>query len=327
MANLNKESESIPLIVLAGPTAAGKSALALHVARLLKTDIISADSAQVYKRLNIGTAKPTAFEQQEVNHHLIDLVNPDQSFSAADYQKAAQRVIDLLCEANKLPFMVGGTGLYIRAVTDSYAFGKKGSSIPLRESLAAEAEVKGLETLYNRLADVDPAAAAKIHPNDRRRIIRALEVFILEGKPISEQVSGTECSESPYLVKTFCLSMDRENLYDRIEKRVDQMLANGFLEEVESLKHDGYNSEDPGMQILGYRQLLNYLESTATWDDTVAEIKKQTRNLAKRQLTWFRRIKDIIWLDAGNEDNLLKNAEIICNAVKELTPSRANYNF
>lgn len=327
MANFKIVGESIPLIVLAGPTAVGKSALAMHMARLLSTDIISADSAQVYRRLNVGTAKPTAFEQQEVNHHLIDLVNPDQPFSAADYQRAAQKVIDLLCKTNILPFMVGGTGLYIRAVTDSYAFGKKGSSIPLRETLSTEAEVKGLETLYDRLTEVDPAAAARIHPNDRRRIIRALEVYILEGRPISEQVSGTECSGSPYLVKTFCLTMDRDSLYDRIERRVDHMLANGFLEEVKSLKHDGYSSGDPGMQILGYRQLLNYLENAATWDDTVAEIKKQTRNLAKRQLTWFRRIKDVIWLDAGNGDNLLKNAEIICNAVKELTPSRANYNF
>jgi len=326
MTNFKKESDPIPLIVLAGPTAVGKSALAMHMARLLGTDIISADSAQVYRRLNIGTAKPSAPEQQEINHHLIDLVNPDQPFSAADYQRAAQRVIDLLFKANKLPFMVGGTGLYIRAVTDSYAFGKKGSSIPLRESLSAEAEMKGLETLYNRLAVVDPAAASKIHPNDRRRIIRALEVYILEGRPISEQVSSTECANSPYLVKTFCLTMDRDYLYERIESRVDQMLASGFLEEVKSLKCDGYNSADPGMQILGYRQLVNYLENATTWDDTVAEIKKQTRNLAKRQLTWFRRIKGITWLDAGNKDNLLKNAEIIYNAVKELSPFRANYN-
>ena len=327
MANFKEEYKLTPLVVLAGPTAVGKSALAFHLARLLSTDIISADSAQVYRYLNIGTAKPTEFEQQEVNHHLIDLVNPDLPFSAADYQRAAQRVINSLWEAGKLPFMVGGTGLYIRAVTDSYAFGKKGSSMPLREALSTEAEVKGLETLYNRLTEVDPAAAARIHPNDRRRIIRALEVYILEGKPISEQVSGTECSGSPYLVKTFCLTMDRDILYDRIERRVDQMLANGFLEEVKFLKQEGYNSEDPGMQILGYRQLLNYLESTTTWDDTVAEIKKQTRNLAKRQLTWFRRIKDVTWLEANGEDNLLKNAEIICNTVKELTPSRANYNF
>ncbi len=327
MPGLKKEHKPIPLVVLAGPTAVGKSALAIRLARLLNTDIISADSAQVYRGLDIGTAKPTEQEQQEVNHHLIDLVNPDRPYSAADYQKAAQNVIDMVFKAGRLPFIVGGTGLYIRAVTDSYAFGNKGASMALREALSAEAEEKGLEILYNRLADVDSTAAARIHHNDRRRIIRALEVYILEGKPISEQVSGTECSGSPYLVKIFCLTMDRDNLYDRIERRVDQMLASGFLEEVKSLKHNGYSSDDPGMQILGYRQLFNYLENAATWDDTIAEIKKQTRNLAKRQLTWFRRIKGITWLEANDKNNLLKNTEIICSAVKELVPSRANYNF
>jgi tRNA dimethylallyltransferase len=322
-----QEQHVIPLIVLAGPTAVGKSALAMNLARLLKTDIISADSAQVYKGLDIGSAKPTEQEQQEISHHLIDLVNPDQPYSAADYQQAAEIAITKLWKAGRLPFMVGGTGLYIRAVTDSYAFGKKGASMALRESLSAEADEKGLKMLYERLMEVDPRAAGRIHPNDRRRIIRALEVYILEGKPISEQVTGTERSDSPYVTKIFCLSMDRDLLYEKIDRRVDQMLAKGFLEEVRGLKHKGYSSKDPGMQILGYRQLLSFLEDETTLDDTVAEIKKQTRNLAKRQLTWFRRIEGVTWLEANDEENLLKNTEIICTAVKELTPSRANYNF
>ena len=320
----DKSSENIPLLIMAGPTAVGKSALALELATKLKTDIISADSAQVYRSLNIGTAKPTAKEQKYVKHHLINLVNPDQHFSVADYQKLAAPTIKLLHQQGKMPFMVGGTGLYIRAVTDYYAFGKKGGDPTLRKELEFRAANDGIIKLYEALQRVDPAAAAKIHPHDQRRIIRALEVYELEGKPISIQNVETRLRSSPYKTLFFGLNMERALLYERIENRVDQMIADGFLEEVEGLRGRGYTKEDPGMQILGYRQLMGYLEGHLDWEMTVAEIKKQTRNLAKRQLTWFRREKNIRWIDVletGSVETIIEN---IYRKVQDLIPPRAN---
>jgi tRNA dimethylallyltransferase len=227
MAELNR-NQVIPLLVIAGPTAVGKSQLALQVAAQLGTEIISADSAQVYRYMDIGTAKPTASEQQQIKHHLIDLVNPDQPFSVADYQQAANEVIKELWSAGKLPLMVGGTGLYIRAVTTAYAFGRKGADFRTRRSYEREALEYGLSSLYHKLQQLDPEAARKIHPNDQKRIIRALEVYHLEGKPISEQVTRTMITESPFKPIIIGLNMDRVVLYERIEKRVEKMLEAGF---------------------------------------------------------------------------------------------------
>lgn len=312
---------------MAGPTAVGKSTLAMKLAHLLSTEIISADSAQVYRKLDIGTAKPSLQEQGEIKHHMIDLVEPDQSFSAADYQKASEKVINQIFSSGKLPFIVGGTGLYIRAVTDSYAFGKKGASAELRSALNQEADLKGLENMYRQLQEVDPDAAVKIHPNDRRRIIRALEVYNLEGKPISHQVIETNADQSPYNCLFYCLQMERAELYERIDKRVDMMIEKGFLDEVRALKRDGYNEDAPGMQILGYRQLLKYIQGEKKWEETVSEIKKETRNLAKRQLTWFRRLKNVKWLIVGENSDLNDVLKIIYTEVKELMPSQANNTF
>lgn len=323
MAGSNGNSK-IPLLVLVGPTAVGKTALALQVARELGTDIISADSAQVYRYLDIGTAKPAPEEQKEVKHHLIDLVDPDQEFSVADYQKAAFKIIEQSWREGKLPFMVGGTGLYIKAVTDRYAFGTRGADRYFRDALEEKASLEGLEKLYAELKSIDPAAARKIHPGDKRRIIRALEVYRLESKPISEQVARTENLESPYQTLIFGLNMDRRKLYKKIEDRVDRMLEQGFLEEVRSLINRGYNREDPGLQILGYRQLAAYLEGKLVWDETVAEIKKQTRNLAKRQLTWFRREKGTHWLDLTAAADFSHLKEIICGKVQDMSSLRAN---
>ena len=312
------DSSKIPLLVLAGPTAVGKTALAMKLAGLMHSDIISADSAQIYRGMDLGTAKPTAHEQQQVRHHLIDIVEPDQAFSAADYKRAAENTIVKLWNAGQIPFMVGGTGLYIRAVVDNYAFGKKGADPRLRESLAREAENKGLDTLYKRLKDLDPAAAEKIHPNDQRRIIRALEVFILEGRPISEQVTHSGRDLSPYRSLVFSLMMDRDSLYRRIDNRVDFMIKMGFLEEVEKLSSKGFNGNAPGMQVLGYRQLLDYIQGKRTWPATVEEIKKETRNLAKRQLTWFRRMPRVIGIQIEEDPDFSDLAENIYQRVKEL---------
>jgi tRNA dimethylallyltransferase len=315
-----KADHKIPLVVIAGPTAVGKSDLAMQVARQLGTEIISADSAQVYRYLDIGTAKPTKEEQRQVKHHLIDLVEPDQTFSVADYQQAATDLIKKMWSAGKLPLMVGGTGLYIRAVTTAYAFGQQGADHKTRESYEQEASKYGLSFLYDKLQQLDPEAASKIHPNDQKRIIRALEVYSLEGRPISEQVTDTFKTGSPFKTAIFGLNLERTVLYERIEERVDKMLEAGFLNEVQNLKDKGFGKTDPGLQILGYRQLFAYLENNTGWEDTVAVIKKETRNLAKRQLTWFRREKGITWFDL--EKNLAAEgiAENICKIVKDLVP-------
>jgi len=311
---------------LAGPTAVGKSALAMRLAKMLKSDIISADSAQIYRYLNIGTAKPTASEQKEVQHHLLDLADPDQRYTVADFQKEANKIITRLWELKKIPFMVGGTGLYIQAVTDSYSFGNKGASREFRDSLKKQAgEKDGLEKLYNRLKEVDSATANKIHRNDKRRIIRALEVYHFEKTPISSQEKRTRPENSPYKTKLYILNMERSMLYQRIESRVDVMLKQGFVKEVEALYYKGFDVDSPGMQILGYRQILSFLKNELELKDAVAEIKKQTRNLAKRQLTWFRRMKGASWIETnGDNDDLERIAQIICDEVKELGPLQSN---
>jgi len=313
-------NQRIPLLVIAGPTAVGKSELALQVAEQLQTEIISADSAQVYRYMDIGTAKPTAEEQNRIKHHLIDLVDPDQPFSVADYQQAANKIIKKLWSAKRLPLMVGGTGLYIRAVTNAYAFGRRGADYSTRKNYEQDALRFGLRYLYQKLQDLDPETACKIHPNDQKRIIRALEVYSLEGKPISEQVTQTRMNESPFKTLLFGLTINRVALYERIENRVEKMLEKGFLEEVRSLRNKGFGEAAPGMQILGYRQLLAYLEGSEGWEDTVAAIKKETRNLAKRQLTWFRREKEIIWIDVKESTAPEEIAKNICKIVKDLAP-------
>lgn len=311
--------KKIPLLILTGPTAVGKSALALILAQKLNTEIVSADSAQVYRGLDIGTAKPTLEEQKLVKHHLIDIVYPDQYFSAADYQKAADTKIKKLWSSGKLPFMVGGTGLYIKALTERFAFGPQGANFDFRTTLEEiTSSSEGLNQLYSRLKIVDPQAAEKISPRDRKRIIRALEVYALEGKPISEQVTRTRQQESFYNLHYYSLYMDRDILYARIEKRVEDMIEHGFLDEVRSLTEQGYNQHSPGLKILGYRQLLNYLQGGIKWDEAVLEIKKQTRNLAKRQLTWFRREKDIKWVEIKDQAAFYDIAENIYLKVKDL---------
>lgn len=315
---LKKDKQKIPVLVLVGPTAVGKSALALDVADRLNTDIISADSAQVYRKLDLGTAKPSPGEQLRIRHHLISIVDPDEPYSVADYKRDAESIIIGLRQRGRLPFLVGGSGLYIRAVLESYAFGAKGADNAFRQAYEQLAAEQGLSVLYEKLRTIDPKAAAKIHPNDRRRIIRALEVFNLEGRPISEQSTKTVVSESPFEPVYYGLTINREMLYHKIETRVESMLEAGFLKEVKTLYREGYDENDPGMQVLGYRQLLSYLKGYISFDQSVSEIKKQTRHLAKRQLTWFRREKGIEWLEIEEKQSLSGLAEIICKKVKDL---------
>jgi tRNA dimethylallyltransferase len=278
-----------PLIVIAGPTAVGKTECAIWIAQQLNAEIISADSMQVYRYMDIGTAKPSLEEQKAVKHHLIDVVEPDQDFSVSDYKTLFDETIPALRVNGKLPLVTGGTGLYIRACLRSFLEGNPvEADWELRDTLQTLAEEKGSSYLHERLAAVDSAAAQRIHPNDLRRIIRALEVYEISGVPIS-QLQVQEANESPYHVIYIFLNRERSELYQRIEMRVDQMIDQGLRKEVAALLDKGYRSDLKPFQSLGYRQMIEYLQGKSTWETAVAAIKQETRNYAKRQLTWFRK--------------------------------------
>ena len=310
-------NEKFPLLVIVGPTAVGKTSLSIQLARQLRGEIISADSMQVYRYLDIGTAKPTPDDQKEAPHHLIDVVNPDQRFTVYDYQKLAQEAILQVHEQSKLPILTGGTGLYIKAVLDQYAFTNKQSNLHMRKELQKEAQKKGKEHLYARLEIIDPEAARKIHPNDLRRVIRALEYYQVTGEPISQQWKLTQEKESPYQAIMLGLNMPRPSLYERIEKRVDQMIAEGLIEEVKGLLRAGYSKNLKPLQSLGYRHMINFLEGKWDLDEAVYYFKRDTRNYAKRQLTWFRADKSIHWYELDPEMKVITPIlEAICTEIE-----------
>ncbi|MGD8401568.1 MAG: tRNA (adenosine(37)-N6)-dimethylallyltransferase MiaA [Bacillota bacterium] len=277
----------LPMIIIAGPTAVGKTALAIWLAQQLNTEIISADSMQVYQAMDIGTAKPTPTEQLKVAHHLIDLVKPDQPFSVADYQEKFVKTVADLNIRHKIPLVVGGTGLYLRACLQGYALDNSAAAHPeLRAELAARAATHGNSDLYQQLTQVDPIAATQIHPNDLRRIIRALEVYLTTGVPISRLATKDAARfQTVYL----WLNRHRAELYRRIETRVDRMLEAGLVEEVIKLRKEGYAAACKPMQSLGYKQINQYLDGQVSLAEATRTIKQKTRNYAKRQLTWFKR--------------------------------------
>jgi tRNA dimethylallyltransferase len=276
-----------PIIIVAGPTAVGKTALAIWLAQKLQTEIISADSMQVYQMMDIGTAKPSPAEQKLATHHLIDLAPPDQIFSVADYQEKFNQTVAAFNTRRQIPLVVGGTGLYIRACLQGYALDNPAAAQPeLRSKLAVWAATEGNEALYQQLKQIDPGAAAKIHPNDLRRIIRALEVYLTIGIPISKlQTKDTNRFRTIYLL----LNRNRAELYQRIETRVDQMLRQGLIDEVNMLRKRGYAADLKPMQSLGYKQINQYLDARLSLAEATELIKQKTRNYAKRQLTWFKR--------------------------------------
>ncbi|NLM45444.1 MAG: tRNA (adenosine(37)-N6)-dimethylallyltransferase MiaA [Firmicutes bacterium] len=296
--------------VITGPTAVGKSAVALAVAQMLNAEIVNADSVQVYRGLDIGSAKPSPAERLLVPHHLLDIADPRDNYTVADYQRDAARVITEIAGRGRLPLLVGGTGLYLRAVIRGFAFTESGFDPDLRQRLYAEAEACGSGVLHARLAAVDPETAAKLHPNDTRRIVRALEVYLQSGRPISEQVRQTP-KEPVYRAAQFCLTRPRHILYRRIEERVDKMLAAGFVTEVEGLLAAGVPPEAKSMQSLGYKQIVSYLQGKVTLAEAAEMIKQETRRFAKRQLTWFRREKDLHWIDLADNGKILAVAEKI----------------
>lgn len=325
MNNCHSDKFPIPLILIAGPTAVGKTAISLELAKRLNTEIISADSAQIYRFLDIGTAKPDPFQKAMVRHHLIDLINPDESYSVAAYQKVAQKTVSLVSQRGMIPFVVGGSGLYIEALTAGYVFGSRGRCDSLRKELEEKARVTGKDALHKELTGVDPQAAAEINPADLRRVIRALEVFYLSGRPISAQREDTESRPSPYSLHAFVLTMERCRLYERIEQRVDEMFSRGLVAEVEALLQQGYSSADPGLKVLGYRQVTDYLLGRLGHKEALARIKKDTRNLAKRQLTWFRsRLGRASWIDVTELSAGFAAEEIIYPILQDKGILRAN---
>ncbi|MFD1954797.1 tRNA (adenosine(37)-N6)-dimethylallyltransferase MiaA [Paenibacillus thailandensis] len=291
-----------PLLVLVGPTAVGKTKLSIELAKAWNAEIISGDSMQVYRGMDIGTAKITPEEQQGIPHHLIDICDPDTPFSVADFQERCNEAIAGIHARGKLPFIVGGTGLYVESVCYGYEFADYGSDEAFREEQHRYAEQYGAEALHRRLAEVDPASAEKLHPNDRRRIIRALEVYHLTGETLSSQ-TAKQRKVSPYELCIIGLTMEREELYRRIERRVDLMMEQGLVDEVRRLINGGTPPHAVAMQGLGYKEIASYLRGECTLEAAVELLKRDTRRFAKRQLSWFRHMSDIHWIDAGANFN------------------------
>ena len=284
------------LLCLLGPTAVGKTEIAIQLAQHLNAEIISVDSRQIYRQMNIGTAKPTSEEQQAARHHLIDCVDISQPFSVADYQALVDAAITDIQSRGKQVLLVGGAGLYFRAVVDGL-FEGPGADHVLRAQLKQEAAEHGVNALHDRLRACDSESADRIHPNNKVRVIRALEVYELTGTPMSELQQQWHPEKQRYPFIAFCLTMPRALLYHRIEQRVDVMLANGLIAEVESLLAAGYSRDTIALQSFGYKELIAYLDGECTYIEAISQLKQNTRRFAKRQLTWFRKDTRIEWID------------------------------
>jgi tRNA dimethylallyltransferase len=284
------------LVIVLGPTGVGKSSLAIGLAEAFGGEILNADSMQVYRYMDIGTAKPTPEEQRRVRHHLVDLVTPDQPFHADLYRMIGRKIVDSLHQKRTPIFVVGGAGLYIKALTQGLFSGPKIHPL-VREKLKKEAEQKGREFLYQRLKEVDPEAASQIHSNDLFRTIRALEVFESTGNPISFFRDQHRFGDRPYLTFKLGLEMERDKLYRRIEERANRMIERGFLREVAELLAMGYGPGLKPMQSLGYKQMIKFLSNELGWDEAIRQMKRETRHYAKRQWTWFKADREVIWRD------------------------------
>ena len=294
-----------PFIILAGPTAVGKTDLSIQLAKQVNGAIISADSMQVYRYMDIGSAKIKPSMMQGIRHYMLDQYLPDEEFNVVRFQQDAKKCMQEIYADGKLPILAGGTGFYIQALLYDIDFSKQDSDGAYRRQLEQAADTHGVQYLHQMLAARDPVSAANIHANNRKRIIRALEFYQLTGRQISEHNKEERQKTSPYQFAYFVLNDKRERLYERIDSRVDEMIANGLVEEVRSLKEMGYTPDLVSMQGLGYKELFPYLEGETTLEEAVRIIKRDTRHFAKRQLTRFRREKEVIWVnkDAFSYDN------------------------
>lgn len=286
-----------PLVILAGPTAVGKSELSIALAKKINGAVISADSIQVYKYMDIGSAKITKEEMQGVKHYLIDEFMPDEEFHVVKFKEYAKKYLDEIYANGQIPILVGGTGFYIQALLKDIDFSKQECDETYRKELEALAEEKGNEYLHDMLQKVDEKAAIEIHANNRKRVIRALEFYHLSGEKISEHNEMEKQKQSPYNFSYFVLNDEREKIYEKIDKRIDLMLEQGLVSEVRRLKEMGYTKDMVSMQGLGYKEILSYLDGELSYEEAVYILKRDTRHFAKRQITWFKREPDVIWVN------------------------------
>lgn len=307
-----------PLIILTGPTAVGKTKASIGLAKALNGEIISADSMQIYKHMDIGSAKIRPEEMQGIRHYLVDELEPDEAFHVVRFQEMAKQALDEIYAKGKVPIVVGGTGFYIQALLYDIDFTENEEDSCYRRELENLAKEKGSEYLHAMLREVDVASAEMIHANNTKRVIRALEFYKLTGEKISEHNEKERAKESPYEFCYFVLNDDRQLLYDKIDKRIDQMLEEGLVNEVLSLKNKGYTKDMVSMQGLGYKEILDYLNSECTLEEAIYILKRDTRHFAKRQLTWFRRERDVIWIDKNKYDHDENQIlEVMLSYVKE----------
>ena len=307
--------EKKKLIILTGPTAVGKTKLSIEIARMLNAEIISADSMQVYKYMDIGTAKITKEEMEDITHYMVDELEPDEEFNVVVFKRLALKYMDEIYKKGKIPLIVGGTGFYIQALLYDIDFTENdddGGAI--RKEFEELARVKGGEYLHSELAKVDKESADDIHPNNVKKVIRALEYYKLTGQKMSEHNKEQRQKESPYNFLYLVLNDDRQLLYDRIDKRIDIMLKDGLIDEVKFLKEKGYAKDLVSMQGLGYKEILDYLDGSSTLDEAIYILKRDTRHFAKRQLTWFRREKVTTWIDKSK----FESDDAILEYIKDL---------
>ena len=316
---MNLPEQKSKIIVLCGPTAIGKTTTAIELCRALKGEIVNADSMQIYRHMNIGTAKPTPEEQDLVPHHLVDIVNPDEDFDAAKFAAKAHDVIQFLGRRHILPIVAGGTGLYIKALIHGL-FEMMPKDPEIRKELNAKAVKYGPGHLYDQLKEIDPETSLRLHPNDLHRIIRAIEVFQISGQPISRYQKQHGFNDKPYKALKIGLVMDRETLYRRIDLRVDAMLEEGLVDEVKGLLEKGYSSGLKSMQAIGYRHMIRFLEGQADWPETVRTLKRDTRRYAKRQRTWFKKDKAIIWKQPKDIEEMIQLAKDFLNGTDSVPP-------
>lgn len=293
-------TEKPKLIVVAGPTASGKSAAAVELARRIGGEIVSADSMQVYRYMDIGSAKITKEEMMGVPHYMIDVADPTEEFDVARYAREAKECVRDILSRERIPILCGGTGFYIQAVTRDIDFADTGSLPEFRQELVSFADEHGNEALHARLLKIDPVSYKTIHPNNRKRVIRALEYYRETGQTISAHNEAERLRETPYDLRFFVLNEDRARLYERIDKRVDFMMAEGLLDEVMYLKAMGLTRDMVSMQGLGYKEMLDYLDGEYDLDEAVRILKRDSRHYAKRQVTWFKRERDTIWIDRAD---------------------------
>lgn len=300
------------VVVICGPTASGKTALSIELARTINGEIISADSMQIYKDMNIGTAKPTVVEMQGIKHYLLDFVSPNERYSVAQYKKDAKTDIKEILKKGKIPIIVGGTGLYVDSLIYEIEYNDIKLDENYRQELEKIADEKGLESLYNMAMEIDPKAMEKISKNDKKRIMRVLEIYKATGKTKTQQEIESRQKPVEYDYKVFAINWEREKLYQRINKRVDIMIEQGLIEEVKNILNK-YDTFPTAMQGLGYKEVVDYLNGIYTKEEMIEKIKMETRRYAKRQLTWFRKNRQTIWLEGTND--IQNNINIILEGI------------